>query len=81
MRVMVRKLGNSSGIIVPKPVLAELGVSAGDAVEITLEEGRAVIVPVKHRPRAGWAEASRAIAETGDDGLVWPEFVISTTAR
>ena len=25
-------------------------------------------------PRAGWADASRALAEAGDDALVWPEF-------
>jgi len=30
--------------------------------------------PVKPRPRAGWAEAFRKIAEAGDDKLVWPEF-------
>jgi hypothetical protein len=24
--------------------------------------------------RAGWAEASMAIATAGDDALVWPEF-------
>lgn len=28
----------------------------------------------KRCPRAGWAEASRKIAEAGDDALVWPEF-------
>ena len=25
-------------------------------------------------PRTGWAEASQALAEAGDDKLVWPEF-------
>jgi hypothetical protein len=29
---------------------------------------------VKRRPRDGWAEAGRKIAEAGDDNLVWPEF-------
>jgi hypothetical protein len=24
--------------------------------------------------RKGWAEASRALAEAGDDALAWPEF-------
>jgi hypothetical protein len=24
--------------------------------------------------RAGWADASRELAELGDDDLVWPEF-------
>jgi len=30
--------------------------------------------PAKRRPREGWAEAFREIAEAGDDALVWPEF-------
>ena len=74
MRVAVRKLGNSSGVIIPKPVLAELGVAAGDAVDITLAEGRVIIAPVKRRPRAGWAAASQRIAQADDDALMWPEF-------
>ena len=74
MRAAIRKLGNSSGVIIPKSMLAEIGVAAGDMVELSLEDGRVTITPVKRRPREGWAEASRAIAEAGDDALVWPEF-------
>jgi antitoxin MazE len=39
-----------------------------------LEAGRIVLVPIKLRTRAGWAEASQSIAEARDDTLVWPEF-------
>jgi antitoxin MazE len=74
MRAAVRKLGNSSGVIIPKSVLDEAGVAVGDAVDMTLEEGRIVLAPVRRRARAGWADASKAIAEAGDDALVWPEF-------
>ena len=74
MRVAVRKLGNSSGVIIPKSMLIEIGVTAGDTVDLSLEDGRISITPIKHHPREGWAEASRAIAEAGDDALVWPEF-------
>ena len=74
MRVSVRKLGNSSGVLIPKALLAEIGVGAGDAVDMTLEEGRIVLAPVRRRPREGWAEASQALAAGGDDDLVWPEF-------
>ena len=74
MRAAIRKLGNSSGVIIPKSMLAEIGVAAGDMVELSLEDGRVTIAPVKRRPREGWAEASRTIAEAGDDALVWPEF-------
>jgi antitoxin MazE len=74
MRAAVRKLGNSSGVIIPKAILDEAGVAAGDVVDMTFDEGRIVLVPVAKRTREGWAEASKAIAEAGDDALVWPEF-------
>jgi antitoxin MazE len=74
MRAAVRKLGNSSGVIIPKSLLAEAGVAVGDAVDMTLEQGRIVLIPVERRARARWAEASRELAEAGDDALVWPEF-------
>ena len=74
MRAAVRRQGNSSGVIIPKPLLAEVGLAAGDAVDVTLEQGRIVLVPLRRQPRAGWAEASRAVAQAEDDALVWPEF-------
>ena len=73
MRASVRRMGNSAGVILPKPVLAELGVKAGDDLALTLEKGRAVLTPAKAHPRSGWAEASKGIAAYGDDALVWHE--------
>lgn len=75
MRASVRRMGNSSGVILPKPILAQLGVEVGDDLELSLEEGRRlVLVPASDHPRAGWAEAARDLAAAGDDALVWPEF-------
>ena len=74
MRASVRKLGNSSGVIIPKSILAEAGGAVGDKIDLTLEEGRIVLAPLRERPRAGWAEASKALATANDDALVWPEF-------
>ena len=74
MRAPIRRMGNSAGIILPKPVLAELGVAAGDDLSLTLERGRVVLVPTKAHPRAGWAEAAKEIGTSCDDPLVWPEF-------
>jgi antitoxin MazE len=74
MRAAVRKLGNSSGVIIPKSLLRDLGMAEGDAIEMTLEAGRIVLVPIKRRTRARWAEASRSIAQAHDDSLIWPEF-------
>jgi antitoxin MazE len=74
MRTAVRKLGNSSGVIIPRSLLTEAGVMVGDTMDMTLEEGRIVLALVDRRRRAGWAEDSRKLAEAGDDALVWPEF-------
>ncbi len=74
MRAIVRKLGNSSGLIIPKPLLGEIGVEIGDVLDVQLEEGRIVLVPASRRSRAGWADASREIAALGHDTLAWPEF-------
>lgn len=72
MRVALRRMGNSSGVIIPKPFLAEIGATG--AIEMKVEHGRIVIEPERRHPRAGWADASRELAEAGDDALVWPEF-------
>ena len=74
MRAAVRKLGNSSGVIIPKSLLRDLGMAEGDPVEMTLEAGRIVLIPIRRRARAGWAEASQSIATGRDSSLVWPEF-------
>jgi antitoxin MazE len=42
MRAAVRKLGDSSGMIIPKSLLRCLGMAEGDPVEMTLEAGRTV---------------------------------------
>lgn len=38
------------------------------------DEASVARAPGASLPRDGWAEASKAIAEAGDDVLVWPEF-------
>ncbi|MBA3623506.1 MAG: AbrB/MazE/SpoVT family DNA-binding domain-containing protein [Methylibium sp.] len=72
MLTTLRKLGNSQGVIIPKPLLAQVGLTG--EVEMRVENGAIVLRPAKRCPREGWAEASAAIAAAGDDRLVWPEF-------
>ena len=67
----LRKLGNSQGVIIPKPLLAQIGLT--DQAEMQVENGAIVLRPVKRGVRVGWAEASRAIAADADEGLAWPE--------
>jgi antitoxin MazE len=72
MLTTIRRLGNSQGILIPKPLLQQVGLV--DRAEI-LVEGDALVLrrPAEH-PRSGWAEASMDVAAHGDDALVLPEF-------
>lgn len=72
MKTTIRKFGNSQGVIIPKPVLAQVGLE--DEAEMIVEKGAIMICKPRKQTRAGWAEASQAIAKGGDDKLVWPEF-------
>jgi antitoxin MazE len=67
-------MGNSNGVIIPKPLLAQLGIGTGDSFDLSVEGDRLVLAPSAGVPRAGWAEEAREIAEAGDDALAWPEF-------
>lgn len=83
MRSALRKMGNSTGLIVPRTVLAELGLSTGSTMDIRVEDGRIVVVPVTSEARAGWAAAAVSVADgpvdtewlgfgnQGDADLVW----------
>ena len=57
MRSALRKMGNSCGLLIPKPFLAEIGADVGDDVKLTVEKGRLVVTPLKKRVREGWTPA------------------------
>ncbi|MHA6853185.1 AbrB/MazE/SpoVT family DNA-binding domain-containing protein [Ralstonia pseudosolanacearum] len=72
MRATIRRMGNSQGVLIPKPILAQLGLE--DEVDMAVEDGALVIRKPEKRAREGWAEASQAVAAAGDDALVMGEF-------
>jgi antitoxin MazE len=61
------KIGNSRGIRIPKVLIDQ--VRLGAEVEITVQRDQLVIRSTS-RPRAGWDEQLRAMAERGDDRLL-----------
>ena len=70
--VSIRRIGNSQGVVIPKPILAQLGLN-GEA-EMTVEGGTLVLRRPASAARTGWAEAAKKIAEAGGDALVMGEF-------
>src|ERR1700721_2584593 len=74
MHVSIRQIGNSHGVVIPKPVLAQLGLDGKAGVEMTIEDGALVLRKPAGPARTGWSEAAGSIAEAGDDELVMGEF-------
>ncbi|MGO9258459.1 MAG: AbrB/MazE/SpoVT family DNA-binding domain-containing protein [Bryobacteraceae bacterium] len=74
MHASIRRIGNSQGVVIPKPVLAQLGLNGEEGAEMTIEGGALVLRRPARPPRTGWAEAAKKIAEAGDDALVMGEF-------
>jgi antitoxin MazE len=74
MQVTIRTIGNSRGVVLPKPLLAQAGLADDDAAEITVEDGAIVLRKAASPARAGWAEAAKALAAQGGDDLVMGEF-------
>lgn len=72
MKVALRKMGNSQGVIIPKALIAQCGFAGAVDLKIT-PEGILLTRP-KEPARAGWAAASQALMATGDGELAWPEF-------
>ena len=61
------RIGNSRGILIPKTLINQTDLESG--VEIATE-GNALIIRSAKRPREGWAEQFKAMAERGDDRLL-----------
>jgi antitoxin MazE len=74
IHVTILTIGNSQGIVIPKPVLAQLGLNAEIGAEMTIEGGALLLRPLARNVRKGWAEAAKKIAEAGDDVLAMGEF-------
>ncbi len=74
IHVAIRQIGNSQGVVIPKPILAQVGLDPEAGAEMTIEGGALVLRRPAGPVRSGWDEAARKIAEAGDDALVMGEF-------
>lgn len=74
MEIAIRTIGNSKGVVLPKPLLAQAGLEDQATVNIVVEKGSIVLSKPAKAVRAGWAEAAAAVAAKGDDALLMGEF-------
>jgi antitoxin MazE len=79
MLTTIRRLGNSQGILIPKPLLQQVGLE--DQAELRVEGDALVLSRPKAAPRTGWAQQCKEIAGGGEDALVLPEFANEADAK
>lgn len=75
MRSVVRgkltRVGNSRGVRIPKALIEQVGLESD--VEIVVQDDH-LEIHRGHKPRSGWEEQFRAMAERGEDKLIDPEI-------
>ena len=74
MQTSLRKMGNSTGLIVPRALLGEIGLSVGAVMDLQVKDGKLVASPVASSARAGWANAAEAVAEDTQEAAAWRAF-------
>ena len=74
MDIAIRNIGNSKGVVLPKPLLAQAGLDDATAAQVSVEDGAIVLRRPAVAPRQGGAEAARKLAAQGDDALLMGEF-------
>ena len=72
LQISIRQIGNSRGVVIPKPVLAQIGLER--QAEMTVERGAIVLRKPTSTVRSGWSEAARLVAAQTDSGLLMGEF-------
>jgi antitoxin MazE len=69
MKTHLVRIGNSRGVRLPKPLIAQAGLT--EEVELRVQGGAIVIARVS-APRSGWADAARKMRQCNDDRLLDP---------
>lgn len=66
MKIDLIPIGNSKGIIIPAPVLKDLGIK--DKLDLEIRQNTMLLRSAN--PRATWEAAFKVMAENGEDQLL-----------
>jgi antitoxin MazE len=80
MRSIVRRLGNSQGVSIPRSILDEAGLSIDSPIDITVDGGAIVLRKLAIHPRDGWA-ADAALESHDVDDHEWLDADLDAHAR
>jgi antitoxin MazE len=69
MKAHLVRMGNSRGVRLPKPLIAQAGLTEEVELEV---RGNTIVIVAQKPPRSGWAEAARTLHAEGGDPLLDP---------
>ncbi len=69
MKTRIIRIGNSQGIRIPKPILAQAGLTDEVELRVTAE---GLVIEAADTTRAGWEEAAIRLAADGGGGAEDP---------
>ena len=72
MRIAIRRIGNSKGMIIPTAMLQQAGLAL--EADVSVEDGALVVRAPAKSVRSGWAQASAELARHEDDALLMPDI-------
>jgi antitoxin MazE len=74
MQITIRNIGNSKGVVLPKPLLAQAGLDDQSIADLSFENGALVLRKPATSVRVGWAAAAQALASQSSETLLMEEF-------
>jgi antitoxin MazE len=80
VRSVIRRLGNSQGVLIPKILLEEAGLSIDALIEMSVDGNSIVLRRLDVHPRTGWAEGAAALID-GEEDREWLEADLDPRSR
>ena len=74
MQINIREIGNSKGVLIPKAMLAQVGLDDQSVADMSIENGAIILRKPSKPARTGWSEAAKAVSLVEGDMLVLGEF-------
>jgi antitoxin MazE len=73
MESKITKIGNSQGIIIPKKIMEQCGLT--DKVNLEVQDNRLIVSQIVENPRKGWEESIIAAGVDEDDELLMGDYL------
>ena len=80
MKTVIRRLGNSQGVSIPKRVLDEAGIAIDAPIEMTVDGASIVLRKIAVHPRDGWANDAALVVD-GPEDHEWLEADLDSQSR